>query len=200
MDTAAPPAPPNTPVRVRPMTLDDVPAVAACRVRGWRHAYAGIVPRSSLDRLDLAEEAALRRTHFTQAGPRVVNLVAERGGQVVAWACFGPYRETDGTPPHSTAERPAAELYTLYALPEHHATGAGRALMAACRERARAAGFAALSLWVLKENAVARRFYEKAGCVRDGAEESHELDGVALREVRYVSLLSAAAAAAPSRG
>ncbi|CAM5355521.1 N-acetyltransferase [Streptomyces spiroverticillatus] len=182
------------------MTLDDVPAVAACRVFGWRRAYAGIVPQSYLDRMDLAEEAELRRTHFTKAGPRTVNLVAERDGLVVAWACFGPYRETEGVPLYSTPERPVAELYTLYALPEHHSTGAGRALMTASLERAHAAGFAALSLWVLKENAVARRFYEKAGCTWDGAEESFEIGGATVDEVRYVSLLSAAAAAAPSRG
>ncbi|MFJ2745800.1 GNAT family N-acetyltransferase [Streptomyces sp. NPDC087440] len=196
MDTS----PPHAPVRVRPMTLDDVTAVAACRVRGWQHAYAGIVPQAYLDRMDLAEEAERRRAHVTKAGPRVVNLVAERGGQVVAWACFGPYRETEGVPPHSTPERPVAELYTLYALPEHQGTGAGRALMTACLDGARAAGFAALSMWVLKENAVARRFYEKAGSAWDGAEEPFELDGAVLAEVRYVSLLSAAAAAAPSRG
>ncbi|MCX5203084.1 GNAT family N-acetyltransferase [Streptomyces sp. NBC_00237] len=182
--------PVDTPVHVRPMTPDDVPAVAACRVRGWQQAYAGMVPQPHLDAMDLAKEAERRRTHLATAAPGVVNLVAERGGEVLAWGCFGLYRETEGAPPHSAPGRPVAELYALYALPEHHSTGAGRALMTACLDRAGAAGFAALSLWVLKENAVARRFYEKAGLRFDGAEEPFEIGGATVLEVRYARALA----------
>lgn len=39
---------------------------------------------------------------------------------------------------------------------------------------------------MLKENARARRFYERAGFAADGAEETFEADGVLVPEVRYV--------------
>lgn len=44
-------------------------------------------------------------------------------------------------------------------------------------------------LWVLKGNARARRFYERAGFRPDGAEEPFEVEGVAVPEVRYVRAL-----------
>ncbi|MGW7417635.1 N-acetyltransferase family protein [Streptomyces sp. NPDC054863] len=171
-------------IRLRPMTLTDCEAVAACRVLGWQHAYAGLVPQSYLDSMNIPDDTVLRREHFIAAGPDVVNLVAERAGRVVGWACCGPYRETEGAEPHSGPGRPAAELYTLYVLPDHFSTGAGRALMTGSTDRARAAGFGSMSLWVLKDNARARRFYEKAGFRADGTEEPFELAGTTLREVR----------------
>jgi hypothetical protein len=46
-------------------------------------------------------------------------------------------------------------------------------------------GFAETVLWVLPGNARARRFYETAGGVADGASRSGEVFGVAISEVRY---------------
>jgi RimJ/RimL family protein N-acetyltransferase len=40
-------------------------------------------------------------------------------------------------------------------------------------------------LWVLPGNRRARRFYEAAGWVADGAERSAEVQGVVVPEVRY---------------
>ncbi|MFI0977000.1 GNAT family N-acetyltransferase [Streptomyces sp. NPDC021093] len=187
-------------IRLRPMTLADCGAVAACRVLGWQHAYGGQVPQSYLDAMNIPDDTEIRRKHFTTAGPDVINLVAERTGRVVGWACFGPYRETEGAEPHSTPDRPTAELYTLYVHPDHLSTGTGRALLAECAGRARTAGFAAMSIWVLSTNDRARRFYERAGFTCDGTEEPFELGGATLHDVRYTSLPSAAAAAAPSLG
>lgn len=91
-------------------------------------------------------------------------------------------------------------MYALYVRPERIGTGVGRALMDALLARAESDGRASLLLWVLRENGRARRFYEKAGFAPDGAEEPFEVDGVAVPEVRYRRRLSAAEAAADSRG
>ncbi|MFE1732283.1 hypothetical protein ACFW6X_19275 [Streptomyces bacillaris] len=50
------------------MRIEDCEAVATIRVRGWRHAYRGLLPQPYLDRMDIAEETALRRSHFTAGG------------------------------------------------------------------------------------------------------------------------------------
>lgn len=42
-----------------------------------------------------------------------------------------------------------------------------------------------MRLWVLKHNARARRFYERAGFAPDGAEEAEEIAGARVPEVRY---------------
>jgi hypothetical protein len=43
----------------------------------------------------------------------------------------------------------------------------------------------AMTLWVLDGNARARRFYERAGLVADGAAKHATFGGATLREVRY---------------
>ncbi|WP_307544285.1 GNAT family N-acetyltransferase [Streptomyces sp. V3I8] len=161
------------------MTLADCPRVAEIRVRGWQHAYAGLMPRSYLDGLDVAAELPRRRAHFERAGEGVVNLVAEWAGEVVGWSCHGPYRDGE----HRTAD---AELYAIYVAPDRLGRGVGRALLRESVTRCAAAGHGRMLLWVVRENADARRFYEKAGFAADGVEEPFEVAGAQVPEVRYV--------------
>ncbi|MEU6916678.1 GNAT family N-acetyltransferase [Streptomyces olindensis] len=161
------------------MALTDCDRVAEIRVRGWQHAYRGMIPQSYLDGLSVAEDAERRRTRLARAEGGVVNLVAEdAGGEVVGWACHGPYREGE-------VLTEDAELYAIYVHPDHVGRGAGQALLAESVSRCAAAGPGRLLLWVLKENARARRFYERSGFRPDGAEEPFEVAGVAVPEVRY---------------
>ncbi|MGX1565661.1 N-acetyltransferase family protein [Streptomyces sp. NPDC055506] len=165
--------------RVREMAFADCDRVAEIRVRGWQSAYRGLIPQSYLDGLSAAEDAERRRTYFAQADDSVVNLVAEdAAGELVGWACHGPYRDGE-------VRTPDAELYAIYVHPEHLGRGVGRALLAESVERCSLAGHGRLLLWVLKENGRARRFYERAGFLADGAEEPFEVEGATVPEVRY---------------
>ncbi|MEV0225083.1 GNAT family N-acetyltransferase [Streptomyces sp. NPDC050704] len=164
------------------MALADCLRVAEIRVRGWQSAYAGMMPRSYLDRLDMADEVARRRARFEQAGEGVVNLVAEWDGEIVGWACHGPYRDGE-------IRTGDAELYAIYVDPGRLTRGVGRALLRESTARCTAAGHRRMLLWVLKENGPARRFYEKAGFTADGAEEPFEVEGVEVPEVRYARVL-----------
>ncbi|MFJ1748173.1 GNAT family N-acetyltransferase [Streptomyces sp. NPDC088116] len=180
-------------VRVREMTVADCEAVADIRLRGWRYAYAGLIPQAYLDAMSLPEETALRRERLAEGAGQVVNLVAEHDGRVVGWGCYGPGRDAD-------ADAGTAELYAIYAEPELLSTGIGRALMDALASRAAGDGYTSMLLWVLRENGRARRFYAKAGFMPDRAEESFDVDGVAVPEVRYARRLSASSAAVRRRG
>ncbi|NBM20547.1 GNAT family N-acetyltransferase, partial [Streptomyces sp. GC420] len=172
---------------IREMTEADCEAVAAVRTAGWRTAYAGLLPPAYLASLDPAENASRHRARLAGSDGTVVDLLAERGGTVVGWACFGPYRPA-GTPGAggNAASTADAELYALYVDPEHWSTGAGRALMDAVLGRCRAAGRPRVLLWVLEGNARARRFYERSGFGPDGAREPFAAGGVTVPEVRYV--------------
>ncbi|MBL1100798.1 GNAT family N-acetyltransferase [Streptomyces coffeae] len=174
-------------VRVREMTEADIDAVAAVRVRGWQEAYAGLMPQSYLNGMSVQEDAERRREFFSRGVGDVVNLVAEaNGGEVVGWCCFGPYRDGD-------APTGDAELYALYVRPAQVGTGVGRALLGESLDRVGERGFPRLRLWVLRDNARARRFYERAGFAPDGGTESYEVDGVSVPEVRYALRLDPAA-------
>lgn len=187
-----------TVIRVRDMTLPDCARVAEIRVGGWRSAYRGLMPQSHLDGLDVSADAELHRARFTQADSSVVNLVAERAGELVGWACHGPYRDGE-------VRTRDAELYAIYVDPEQYGGGVGHALLQESLRRCLAAGHDRVLLWVLKENARARRFYERAGFQPDGTEEPFAIDDVVVPEVRYMKrpahqrLTAAAGGSGPAR-
>ncbi|MFF9496443.1 GNAT family N-acetyltransferase [Streptomyces flaveolus] len=166
------------------MTLADCDRVSEIRIRGWQSAYRGLMPQSYLDGLSVTEDAERRRALFTRAPAGLVNLVAEDdAGDVVGWACHGPYREGE----LRTAD---AELYAIYVDTGRFGSGVGQALLRESAGRCAAAGHPRMLLWVLEGNARARHFYERAGFHADGAVESSDVDGVAVPEVRYARPLT----------
>ncbi|MFC5856720.1 GNAT family N-acetyltransferase [Streptomyces chlorus] len=161
------------------MRTDDCAEVAAIRIRGWQHAYKGLVPQPYLDGLDIAADADRQRARLLDGDRRVVNLVVDSGGgTLLGWAALGPYRDGE-------TRTEDAELYALYLRPQHIGRGVGRALLSAAVRHCAAAGHQRMYLWVLKGNAPARRFYERAGFTADGAEEAFEVGGSVVPEVRY---------------
>ncbi|OMI41164.1 GNAT family N-acetyltransferase [Streptomyces sparsogenes] len=183
-------------VRVREMTEADIDAVAAVRVRGWQVAYRGLIPQAHLDGMSVEQDACRRREFFSRGVGDVVNVVAETGagevvgsgvGEVVGWACFGPYRDRD-------LPSGDAELYALYVRPDLVGAGIGRLLLTESVARLSERGFPRLRLWVLAGNDRARRFYERAGFAPDGGTEAYEVEGVSVPEVRYARELAPAAA------
>lgn len=167
-----------TGLRVREMTLADCDRVAEIRIGGWQTAYRGLIPQPFLDALSAAEDAERRRARFGQGDAGVVNLVAERDGELLGWACHGPYRDGE-------LRTKDAELYAIYVDPERFGSGIGQGLLQESLRRCTAAGHKRMSLWVIKDNTRARGFYERAGFHADGAEEPFEMDGVPVPEVRY---------------
>jgi GNAT superfamily N-acetyltransferase len=167
-------------VAVRLMTEGDIRAVSEIRVTGWQAAYQGMVPQDYLDALSVDDDAAWRRERFHQLGDLIINFVATEAGNVTGWACLGPYRGQE------SAEAPkAGELYAIYVRPALIGTGVGQELIRAVHQRAAADGYRTLYLWVLRDNARARRFYESAGYAADGAAKEDDFAGTPVSEVRY---------------
>jgi GNAT superfamily N-acetyltransferase len=173
----------DEPLQIRPMAFADCDRVSEIRIRGWQFAYQGLMPRSFLDALSVPQDAERRRARFGQGDGRVVNLVAEHAGEVVGWSCHGSYRDGE-------VRTEEAELYAIYVAPGNLGTGVGRALLQESLRQCAALGHDRVLLWVLKGNARARRFYQRAGFHADGAEEPFEVDGVPVPEVRYVKELT----------
>jgi GNAT superfamily N-acetyltransferase len=169
---------------IREMTVSDADAVAQARIQGWRYAYPGMVPRQVLDGLDAGRFAAGLREAFPRRRPEYVHLVAEEAGKgVIGWASFGPYRPIDGL--DGPGPEGWGELYAIYLLPAFIGLGVGRALMGASLEGLAVGGHEMVRLWVLRDNAPSRRFYERAGFKADGAENVLDMAGVPVTEVRY---------------
>jgi RimJ/RimL family protein N-acetyltransferase len=161
-----------TPI-VRAATPADARAVAEIRFASWRATYGRLLPPDVWDGVDLDAWTA-RHAQRIAAGTSPT-LVAEADGRVRAFATYGPCRDDDLPG--------AGEIYAIYAHPDDWSTGLGRALLPAAVE---AVGAQQVVLWVLEDNPRARRFYELAGFVADGARKQAEmLGGVQLPEIRY---------------
>jgi GNAT superfamily N-acetyltransferase len=191
-------------VLIRLATPDDAAGIAAVRRASWPAAYAGILPSEVIEQVVARATAARERADFA-GQPWRRTLVAETGAGtgpaqapdtavapvavITGYASYGMEQGPDGLPRRTGAGGPpggrplAAELYTLYVTPGHWSTGTGRALMERVLTEVRAEGYPRVILWVLRDNRRARRFYERAGFRRKGAEHPG-LAGVP--EVRYV--------------
>lgn len=167
-------------IAVRPAREADAVSIASIHVRGWRAAYRGIMPPDYLESLDVGEWTERHRGRIVAPEPGVSRWVAEEDGTVVGFAVLGPAREAFAGD--------AGEVYAIYVDPERWRRGAGRALLDEAVSRFRAEGRAEATLWVLRDNAAGRAFYEAVGWRPDGSEKRFVLPGyeeAELVEVRY---------------
>ena len=155
------------PGMVRPATLDDLDAIVAVHVAGFRTGNVPHLPPDQRDRLNEERAAAVWDGMIAAPPPGTEVLVAtDDRGRVVGLACAGRARD------HDVAES-AGELYALYVDPESWGQGHGRELDAAARAHLRSALFTSAVLWVLEANAGARAFYEHCGWQADGCRRDH---------------------------
>jgi ribosomal protein S18 acetylase RimI-like enzyme len=160
-------------VTIRRATVQDAPALDRLNVRLLRAAYGGQLPDERLERP--GERAAGRERGLRRDRDRDPVLVAEEVGRVVGFAVVGPAEDPEG----------AGELSTITVDPDHWGTGVGSALLAAAQAELARLGYAEAVLWVLPDNARARRFYEVAGWTTDGVQRTTEVRSVVVPEVRY---------------
>jgi ribosomal protein S18 acetylase RimI-like enzyme len=196
-------------VVIRSASVADAVQIAAVMRASWRAAYDGIIASEIIDRVTAPDGGARVRQSFrTRPWQKTVVAVAEPESRrkrdtrrdappgIVGYAFFGPEQDVVGAPwPHplSTAggEGRVAELYALYVHPDWWSTGTGRELMDRVLAASSAARYLSVRLWVLRDNARARRFYERAGFEPDGA--SHTLEGLGgVTEIRYGRSLTGA--------
>ena len=176
-------------IEIRPGLVADAPAIARVRRESWHAAYTGIIAAPIIDRVtavggNATDPPPYRRTLVAQAGEHPA---------VIGYASFGPERTVVPPDPDPLTAAGRAgrvgEVYAIYVISAWWSAGAGRALMGAALAALRADGYLRAVLWVLADNARARRFYDRAGFAPDGA--STTLTGLGgVLEVRYSRDLS----------
>jgi ribosomal protein S18 acetylase RimI-like enzyme len=186
-------------VVIRSASTADAPQIAAVMRDSWFAAYEGIIARQLIDQATTPDGGARVRQSFrTRPWQRMIAAVARHprpaaganaAPGIVGYASFGPERDVLGTSwPHprtaAGAEGRVAELYALYVRPAWWSTGTGRALMDQVLARVSAARYRYITLWVLEDNARARRFYERAGFAPED-DARHLLGDFGVTEIRY---------------
>lgn len=160
----------NESVVVRTAAVEDANAITAVHVQAWRETYAGHFPADFLAGIDGILSADIWAATIADDEHDV--LVAEIGGQIIAWAVASAGRDDDA---------PAArELEGIYAVREAHGTRAGQGLLDAIL------GGSSAYLWVIEGNPRAEAFYTKNGFVRDGATKADDFAGQTMHLVRMV--------------
>lgn len=179
-------------VTVRPAGPEDADGVVRVQIRTWQTAYAGIMPGSVLAHLDdeWQRRTQVVRERLAAGSAPFSTLVAVDDGRVVGFATYGPYRRQEEDAGPGPLDPTVGEVLAIYVEQAYQGRGAGRALMDRAVAALRAQGLETVRLWVLEENAPARRFYERYGYVADGVRHYFrvtEPDGtpVDLPEVRY---------------
>ena len=178
-------------VVIRAGSAADAAQIAAVQREGWFAAYLGIIPGEIIDRVTAPDDGARVRQSF-RTRPWQRMLVAIADGEdpgIIGYASFGPETDMLSTPwPHPLStdgeDGRVVELYALYVRPAWWSTGTGRTLMQRVLARSAGAGYSSITLWVLRDNRRARRFYERAGFAPDGA--THVLTRLGdVPELRY---------------
>jgi GNAT superfamily N-acetyltransferase len=184
-------------VVIRAGSAADAAQIAEVQRDSWFSAYTGIIADEIIDRVTALDNGARVRQSFrTRPWQRMIVAVPDGedgegggGSGIVGYAAFGPETDVLGAPwPHPLStdgeERRVAELYALYVRPAWWSTGTGHALMDRVLARSVAAAYSSITLWVLRDNRRARRFYERAGFAPDGA--TNVLTGLGdVLELRY---------------
>lgn len=143
----------------------------------WRATYAGLIPATILDRMDVDRDEAWVGGLIAAERPRSTLVVEDGAGQVAGYALAAPCRDDDAAG--------LGELEAIYLDPGARGRGLGRPLLHAAVEALAADGFRAVVLWVLTANEGARRFYEPAGFRSDGAVRTLDFDGTPVEEIRH---------------
>ena len=182
-------------VIIRPVRLDDIPDVVEVAGTAWCAAYRDILPGEVFDQWSPAEVA--ERWREIVADPERTTLVVETRGRVRGYVGFGRARDEDLDPART------AEIYGIYVHPQRWGQGLGWALLqaayrvltctaSAARCKCLECGYRDVSLWTMRDNARARRFYERAGLGWDGQTKTSEQGLARFVEVRYLGKLDRA--------
>jgi ribosomal protein S18 acetylase RimI-like enzyme len=160
----------------------DAPAIATVHVDAWRETYAGLVPAHVLSSLsvDRRTEAWSRIVSNAEAFSSSAVFVAERDGVVVGFGSCGLQRAEN-----LNAQGYDGEISSIYLLRSFQRCGLGLALMSVMGQELQRRQLHAASLWVLRENQKACRFYEKLGGDIVGDKKDIREDGVTFVEVAY---------------
>jgi ribosomal protein S18 acetylase RimI-like enzyme len=167
---------------IRTARSSDVGAIAALHLASWSAAYKGLVPDEFLAQITLDSRIvrwgdALDRSK----SPLTETVVADDDGTVLGVCSFGFRRS-----PPSVA---VGEVYSLHVRPDVTRQGLGKRLLDEAVRRLAWRGVDSSVLWVLRDNANARRFYESQGWTFTGEEMVEDRSGFAIPETRYAIVI-----------
>ena len=164
-------------ITIRQATTQDAPAIAEVHIKSYRKAYEGIIHQSYLDNgLDINERAQSWKKNLEQ--DRKGTFVAFDGDILVGFAAIGQSSNDE--------YKDYAELFAIYIDPDYFGNGVGKKLFQNLLQYTIAQNFHKMLVYVLRDNKIARDFYEHMGAVPiQNSEKELIIDGHRYVEIRY---------------
>ena len=157
---------------VRSANVNDAESIAFIHVLAWQHAYINIFPTEFLANLSVEARTAAWQQLLVEN--QNTTIVKELDGGIVGWASGGVSRDADAID--------ELEVHAIYVLPDYWGRGIGTELMYGMDTIF--SPHLKQTLWVLRENRRAIRFYQKLGYEPDGMHNELERGGVKQQEIR----------------
>jgi len=164
-------------IQIRAAQPADAGSIARVHNASRRTTYASIMPADYLANLSDEDWEARWDEYLSPGRFESVTLVAEtEDGEIIGFVSGGPERLDD--PEYR------GEIYAVYLLQDHQRRGVGKRLFTAMVQQLRRDGFVSMMVWVLEDNAPARRFYESMGGEQVGR-RTITFGGADLTEMSY---------------
>jgi ribosomal protein S18 acetylase RimI-like enzyme len=153
------------PLHIRRAGQGDASLVARIHLAAWRATYARLVPDEAAAGACAERSARWRASFADPESADAVFLAARRGEEPAGFSACGPVDN-----PKLARAGFRGEIYAVYLLPGLQRQGAGRLLMQAASRHLVSRGILDAGVWVLRDNAGARGFYEALGARETGIE------------------------------
>lgn len=166
---------------IRKASPADAAEIARVHIASWHETYAVILPAAMLASLSVDRRTAIwdRIMREPETSDSTVVYVAELDRKIVGFGSCGSQRA-------ATLKEKGydGEIGAIYVLKAFQRSSFGKRLLFEMAANLLERGFRAVSLWVLRDNATARRFYERYGAQVVAEREDVRKDTV-LVEVAY---------------
>ena len=149
-------------VRIRKGLSTDLQKVSEIHIRAWKSAYKGILPDEMLDQLNMGRRIQGWQMILEKEQGQL--FVLEVGEELVGFTHIEAARDK------GLDVKNVGEMTSIYLEPESVGRGFGKALLEYSLDKLRQSHFTQMSLWVLKDNKLAKDFYERNGFVFDGTQ------------------------------
>lgn len=167
-------------IDIRRAGVADARTIAEVHIASWRETYAEMMPAETLAAFDPAEWASRWRTNLSDPDPASATFfVSDETGVAGLAHCRRQRSEK------LVALGYAGEITSLYLLRRVQRRGMGRRLLAEMARHLRKNDCDNASVWVFRDAAHARAFYEARGARATGVAGVWEIYGMVLPDMAY---------------
>lgn len=173
---------------IRKATQNDISTLAAIHVSAWQTAYKNHMPQEYLNQISIEKRISNWQEWIDTPGPRTTFVIGD-DENLIGFCIFGPVQKDKTNDLHTYSAE--GEILSLNIHPENWRCGYGKQLCLAVIQESVQRQWKNLSLWTLKSNEPAKRFYQTLEFSSTGISRIVKLsDSIFVDELYFNKILS----------